>query len=53
MRGLFRSALTLFALGPGMFGCGRSGSPGDSEDSADQALAAAPYRASFRVPGMT
>jgi hypothetical protein len=54
MRGLFRSALALFALALTMIGCNRSGSPGTSGGlSSDQGLVDAPYQATFRVPGMT
>jgi hypothetical protein len=53
MRDLFRAALALGALALAMIGCHRSGSTDSSEDSARQALEEAPYRAAFRVPGMT
>jgi hypothetical protein len=50
MRGLFRNALALVALGLGMIGCSSSRTPEDSSEaeSGDPALQAA-----FRVPGMT
>jgi hypothetical protein len=51
MRGLFRSAAALFALGLALIGCGRSGSPGPSEEGAGPGDA--PYQAAFRVPGMS
>jgi hypothetical protein len=53
MRRLFRSALALFALGLTVIGCNRSNPPGPGDDAADRALAEAPYKAAFRVPGMT
>jgi hypothetical protein len=45
MRGLFRSAL-------GMIG-GRSGSPAPPEDGTNQKPVDTPFRAAFRVPGMS
>jgi hypothetical protein len=49
MRGLFRSALALFAVGLAMIGCNRSDPPPDpSSDKID-----APFQAAFRVPGMS
>ena len=53
MRRLFRSAAALFALGLAMIGCGRSGSPGPSEEGPAPGAAEAPYQAAFRVPGMS
>ncbi len=47
MRGLFRSLLTLCAVGLAMFGCKKSG----SDDP--QRPIEAPFQAAFRVPGMT
>jgi hypothetical protein len=48
MRGLFRSVLTLCAVGLAMFGCKKSGSDDPSQGPID-----APFQAAFRVPGMT
>jgi hypothetical protein len=53
MRNLFRAAVALCALGMAVIGCHRSGSSGSSGDEPNQALDDAPYRAAFRVPGMT
>jgi hypothetical protein len=53
MRDLFRAMLALCAFGLAMIGCNRSGSSGPSDESASKALDDAPYRATFRVPGMT
>ena len=47
MRSLFRSALTLFAVGLAMFGCKKA----DSDDP--NKPIDAPFQAAFRVPGMT
>jgi len=51
MRGLFRSAVALFAVGLGMIGCNRSGTPDNTPSDKDRIEA--PYQAAFRVPGMT
>jgi hypothetical protein len=51
MRGLFRSAVALFAVGLGLLGCTRSDPGGSSQG--DQSPGDAPHRAVFRVPGMT
>jgi len=51
MRGLFRSALALFAMGLAMIGCNRSDTPGTSEDGTGQVDP--PFQAVFRVPGMS
>jgi hypothetical protein len=53
MRGLFRSALGLCAVGLAMIGCGRSGPPAAPGDGPGAAPPEAPYQAAFRVPGMT
>jgi hypothetical protein len=53
MRDLFRAALALCAFGLAVIGCNRSGSSGSSGEQARGALEDAPYRATFRVPGMT
>ena len=47
MRSLFRSVLTLCAVGLAMFGCKKAGSE-DPQQPID-----APFQAAFRVPGMT
>jgi hypothetical protein len=49
MRGLFRSAVALFAVGLAVIGCGRSDSPKDP----NQEPIDAPYQAAFRVPGLS
>ena len=54
MRGLFRWALALFALGLTLLGCNRASSPDTSEGpSSDQGLEDAPYQVVFHVPGMS
>jgi len=50
MRRLFRFAMTLFTLGLAMIGCNRSSSPGTADD---QGAGDAPFKAVFRVPGMS
>jgi hypothetical protein len=46
MRNLLRSGLALFTLGLAMIGCNRSKSGSDEPINT-------PYRAAFRVPGMS
>ncbi len=49
MRGLFRSALALLALGLGAIGCNKAAnSEGGSGGGVET-----PYQAAFRVPGMS
>jgi hypothetical protein len=49
MRRLLRSALALLTLGMVPFGCNKSGTPGDGSNGA----AEAPFKVTFRVPGMS
>ena len=50
MRRLLRSALALFTLGMVTIGCNKSGTSGDNStgDVGD-----APFKVTFRVPGMS
>jgi hypothetical protein len=52
MRGLFRFAVGVLALGMGMIGCNSSRSPGP-DDSSGQESSEVPNQAVFRVPGMS
>ena len=50
MRRLLRSALALLTLGMVPFGCNKSGPSGDAPTGGE---AEAPFKVTFRVPGMS